>query len=248
MKNRTYPVAWTTNKSRKRIELIAIAIIATLLTDRTCDSHAQVAALIAQQAYLKASNTGANDVFGPVAISGDTLVVGAFQEDSNAIGVNGDQANNSATDSGAVYVFVGDGTNWSQQAYLKASNTGANDSFGLSVAVSSDTVVVGAPLEDSNATGVNGNQSNNSALNSGAAYVFTGFGVGTRLALAPDVSGGYSINFKGIPDFTYRLQRAPSISGPWNTILTQLAPASGLIEFHETTLLPDAAFFRTVQP
>jgi len=72
--------------------------------------------------------------------------------------------------------------------------------------------------------------------------------VGTRLALAPDGSGGYSINFKGIPDLIYRLQRAPSISGPWETILTQLAPASGLIEFHETTLLPDAAFFRTVKP
>ena len=68
------------------------------------------------------------------------------------------------------------GTNWSQQAYLKASNTGANDLFGLSVAVSGNTVVVGALGEDGNATGVNGNQSNNSATDSGAAYVFTGLG------------------------------------------------------------------------
>jgi trimeric autotransporter adhesin len=44
-----------------------------------------------------------------------------------------------------------------QQAYLKASNTGANDSFGAAVAISSDTVVVGAYGEDSAATGVNGN-------------------------------------------------------------------------------------------
>ncbi len=46
--------------------------------------------------------------------------------------------------------------------------------FGYAVAVSGDTVVVGAPLEDSNATGVNGNQADNSASSSGAAYVFGG--------------------------------------------------------------------------
>ena len=64
-----------------------------------------------------------------------------------------------------------DGT-WSQQAYLKASNTEASDYFGYSVAVSGDTVVVGAYVEGSTATGVNGNQSDNSAWASGAAYVF----------------------------------------------------------------------------
>ena len=63
-------------------------------------------------------------------------------------------------------------SNLSQQAYLKASNTGAWDYFGYSVAVSNDTVVVGAYYEDSAAKGVNGNQSYNSASNSGAVYVF----------------------------------------------------------------------------
>ena len=82
-----------------------------------------------------------------MAVSGDTVVVGAHEEDSNATGVNGNQTNNSATDSGAAYVFVRNGTNWSQQAYLKASNTGADDDFGYSVAVSGDTVVVGAHIE-----------------------------------------------------------------------------------------------------
>ena len=57
--------------------------------------------------------------------------------------------------SGAAYVFVRSGTTWSQQAYLKASNTEAGDQFGYSVAVSGDTVVVGAPDEDSSTTGVN---------------------------------------------------------------------------------------------
>jgi hypothetical protein len=126
-----------------------------------------------QQAYLKASNTGAGDGFGiHVTISGDTIVVGVIWEASNAIGVNGDETDNSEVGSGAAYVFVRTGTTWTQQAYLKASNTEADDQFGHSVAVSGDTVVIGAPYEDSNATGVNGNQSDESATWAGAAYVF----------------------------------------------------------------------------
>ena len=128
---------------------------------------------LAQQAYLKASNTEANDLFGiSVAISGETVVVAARGEDSNATGVNGDQTDNSAPESGAAYVFVRDGATWSQQAYLKASNTEALDLFGSSVAISGETIVVAASGEDSNATGSNGDQSNNSAPFSGAAYVF----------------------------------------------------------------------------
>ena len=131
-----------------------------------------------QQAYLKASNTEASDIFGQsVAISGDTIVVGASEEDSNAVGVNSTgQANNSASNSGAAYVFFRSGSTWSQQAYLKASNAEAIDIFGFSVAVSGDTVVVGALNEASNAVGVNANipaQANNSSTKSGAAYVFT---------------------------------------------------------------------------
>jgi hypothetical protein len=126
-----------------------------------------------QQAYLKASNTNAGDLFGSsVSISGDTLVVSADEEDSSATGVNGDQLDNNAADSGAVYVFVRSGTVWSQQAYLKASNTNAGDLFGSSVSISGDTLVVGAWWEDSSATGINGDQLDNSAVNSGAAYVF----------------------------------------------------------------------------
>jgi hypothetical protein len=63
----------------------------------------------------------------------------------------------------------------SQQAYVKASNTGADDSFGASVALSADgsTLAVGASGEAGNATGVNGNQADNTTSNSGAVYVFT---------------------------------------------------------------------------
>ena len=73
-------------------------------------------------------------------------------------------------------MFVRSGTTWTQLAYLKASNTGKDDWFGNSVAVSGNTVVLGSNQEDSSATGVNGNQANNSASSSGAAYIFTGLG------------------------------------------------------------------------
>ena len=64
-------------------------------------------------------------------------------------------------DSGAVYVFTRTGGVWTQQAYLKASNTDARDQFGVSVAISGDTIAVGAQFEDSNGT-----QSDNSAQDS----------------------------------------------------------------------------------
>ena len=189
------------------------------------------------QAYVKASNTEAGDFFGSaVALSADgtTLVVAAIGEDSNAIGISGDQADNSATFAGAVYVFTRIGAVWSQQIYLKASNTGRGDQFGTSVTLSADgntlavgaifgqilgvparegaayvftrsggiwseqaylnasnaeagdnfghavtlsadgnTLAVGSIFEDSNATGIDGNQADNSAAQAGAAYVFT---------------------------------------------------------------------------
>jgi hypothetical protein len=132
--------------------------------------------------YVKASNTGANHYFGlSVALSqdGNTMAVGAYTEDGGATGVNGDQGNDSAPDSGAVYIFVRTGSGWTQQAYLKASNTEAGDQFGAAVALSADgnMLAIGVLGEDSKATGINasglnGDQADNSAKDSGAVYVF----------------------------------------------------------------------------
>lgn len=128
---------------------------------------------LAQQAYLKASNTAANDEFGiSVSVSGDTVVVGAPGEDSNTSVINGNAGNNNATSAGAAYVFVRNGAGWIQQAYLKASNTGADDRFGISVAISGNTIVVGANGESSGSNFINGNAADDSALAAGAAYVF----------------------------------------------------------------------------
>ena len=145
--------------------------------DTTCDNACSLALGVTcaqlNQAYLKASNTGSSDQFGySVALDGDMLAVGAPGERSGAKGVGGDQLDNSARDSGAVYVFERRGDTWSQSAYLKASNTGSSDQFGWSVALDGDTLAVGAPEEDSRATGVGGDQLDDSAANSGAVYVF----------------------------------------------------------------------------
>src|SRR2546430_9487479 len=73
-------------------------------------------------AYIKASNAKKDDQFGfTVALSGygNTMAVGATAEDSAAKGVNGNQADHSALNAGAVYVFARSGATWSQQAYVK---------------------------------------------------------------------------------------------------------------------------------
>ena len=124
-----------------------------------------------QQAYIKASNTGANDLFGKsVALSGDILAVGASQEDGSTTGINS-TPDNLAPDAGAVYIYSRSGTSWSQEAYIKASNTDANDWFGWSVALSGNTLAVGAVFEDSSTTGINSTP-NNIAESAGAVYVY----------------------------------------------------------------------------
>lgn len=134
-----------------------------------------------QQAYLKASNAESNDFFGSsAAVNGDTLAIGAVWERSSATGVDGDQNDNSVLDAGAAYVFSRDINGvWSQTAYIKASNTGQLDLFGSALALDGDTLAVGAVGEWSAATGVNGDQSDNSAELAGATYVYTRDGAGT---------------------------------------------------------------------
>ena len=138
-----------------------------------------------QQAYIKASNAQSGDQFGfAVALSGDgnTLAVAANFEDSGAAGINGNQADESASGAGAVYVFVRNGATWTQQAYIKASNAGEGDRFGYSLALSDEgnTLSVGTIGEDSGSTGTSGNQADNSAQQAGAVYVFTRSGARGR--------------------------------------------------------------------
>lgn len=126
--------------------------------------------------YVKASNPDDYDRFGRVALSADgrTLAVAAPGDDSAAKGVNGDDGDNSSSGSGAVFVYIREDGEWRFQAYIKASNAGEADAFGSSLALSDDgnTLAVGAPYEDSAASGVEGDQLSNSLIDSGAVYVY----------------------------------------------------------------------------
>ena len=158
-----------------------------------------------QQAYIKAPNAEASDSFGNnLALDGDTLVVGAWAEDSSQTTItNGTTASgdNSATDAGAAYVFLRSGTSWSQQAYLKAPNAEAGDVFGGSVAISGDTILVGARWEASNQTSITNGataSSNNSISQAGAAYVFIRSGTSwsqQAYLKAPNPSSGDNFGF-----------------------------------------------------
>ncbi len=75
---------------------------------------------------------------------------------------------------GAAYVYSRTGTTWTSRAYVKASNTYVRAEFGTSVALNDDGTVfaVGAPREASGATGIDGDQADDSADESGAVYIY----------------------------------------------------------------------------
>lgn len=102
-----------------------------------------------QQSKLTAIDGAKGDAFGQsIAVSDDTIVIGAPHDDDKG------------KDSGSVYVFTRTGTTWSQQAKLTAPDGAEGDVFGISVALSDDTVLIGADLNDEKMT------------DAGAAYVF----------------------------------------------------------------------------
>lgn len=128
--------------------------------------------------YFKASNAGASDYFGQaVALSGDghTLAAGAIFENGGIGGVNGNQSDTSAPESGAVYVFSDASGHWVQQAYLKEAHPHSQDTYGTALVLSSDgNLLVAAALGDASASaGINGDSSDTSMPVAGAAYVYS---------------------------------------------------------------------------
>jgi len=130
-----------------------------------------------QQQKLEASDAAAADSFGAsVAISGETVVVGAPGDDG-AAGIN----------QGSAYVFARSGGVWTQQQKLEASDPAAIDLFGISVAISGETVVVGAPFGDGAA-----------GIDQGSAYVFArsdGFWTQQQKLEASDAAVGDQFGF-----------------------------------------------------
>lgn len=108
-------------------------------------------------ATLIPSDPASGDQFGySVDMDGDRIIVGAIRADSPTI-----------ADTGAAYIFVRSGETWVQEAKFLASDGAANDSFGISVAISGDVAVVGAYFHDPPA-----------GTNAGAVYIYRRSGGG----------------------------------------------------------------------
>jgi hypothetical protein len=102
-----------------------------------------------QQAKLVAGDAGANDGFGYfLDVSGGSIVIGAPLDDAPGV------------DAGSAYVFTGAGATWTEQAKLVAADGAAGDSFGLTIGIDADTVVVGSAGDD------------DAGSAAGSAYVF----------------------------------------------------------------------------
>ena len=219
-----------------------------------------------QTAYLKASNANAHDAFGySVDIDGDILVVGAPKEASASSTVNNNPLDNSAEGSGAAYVFVrtmlGGIETWSQQAYLKASNSQGDlpndpfgDRFGSSVAVSGDLIAVGAPWEDGGSTSINGPQGDESAYDAGAAYVFRRAGASfwyQEAYVKPSiVTGGFLLVSGGVFGDSLALSGNRLLVGAPRTYITGDAQGMAfLFERSSTTgLWTERESFQSAQP
>ena len=129
--------------------------------------------------YLKAPDIDADDLFGislSMNMDGKYLAIGAIEEGTPGsidgrfrICNPGDGAGE-----GSVYMFERADGSWAYSATIKASNAETADCFGSSVDLNDDAtrLAVGAPLEDSRSTGVNGADGDNDETNSGAAYLF----------------------------------------------------------------------------
>jgi hypothetical protein len=128
-----------------------------------------------------------NEYFGSsVSISGDTALVGCYWDDNESI------ENGRGSGAGSAYVFVRDGTSWSQQARLLAQDSWTGDKFGYSVSLDGNTALIGAYGNDDNGG------------SSGSAYIFQRIGVEweqqAKLLALDGYAGakfGYSVSLSG---------------------------------------------------
>ena len=129
-----------------------------------------------EQQKLTAVDGAANDYFGwSVSISGETLVIGAYDAD---IGASQNQ--------GSCYVFVRSNSIWTLQSKLTASDGAASDNFGISVAISGETIIVGANGDDN---GTNNQQ--------GSVYIFVRSGTSWAEQLKLTAADGAEGDFFG---------------------------------------------------
>jgi hypothetical protein len=199
------------------------------------------------------SDRDVSDFFGTsVAISGDYAVVGAYNEDEDAAGLN------TLNDAGSAYIFERNGAGtWNEVQKIVASDRGVGDFFGQSVAISGSYIIVGVPKESEDAVGLN-------TLNlAGSAYIFEKNVGGTwnevKKIVASDrgaddffgtsvaISGNYAVigakeedeDAAGLNTVlgagsVYVFER--NIGGTWNEVQKLVASDRGLFDFFGTSV------------
>jgi hypothetical protein len=195
---------------------------------------------IGQSAKLTASDGAANDQFGySVATSGNTAIVGAVADTVGAI-----------SDQGSAYIFVRSGTVWTQQQKLTASDGAVFDNFGISVAISGETAIVGSFGDD---VGVNGSQ--------GSAYVFVrngavwtqqqkltaiGGNAGDDFGTGVAVSGDKIIVGAPLSDDSASVPLAPQATdqGAMFIFVNQLVPTAANVSVSGRVLTPEGRGLR----
>jgi len=114
-----------------------------------------------RQQKIVASDRAGGDWFGwSVSISGDYAMVGAPYEDHDVTG------GNVLSNAGSAYIFKRSGITWTEETKLVASDRQQDDYFGVSVSISGDYAIVGAPYEDHDFSGANYMSA------AGSAYIF----------------------------------------------------------------------------
>lgn len=130
-----------------------------------------------KEAYIKPNIIDNDDYFGrklSLSDDGNTLATASPGEDGLSSGLNGDASDNSGSYPGAAYTFKRESGVWSQESYIKAPTTENGDDFGYGLALSGDglSLLVGADEEDGGSTYEGGDQSDNTATDSGAVFLF----------------------------------------------------------------------------
>ena len=170
-------VASSTLEDSDAVGINGVPTSATLMESGAAYIFTRSAGSWTQQAFLKSSNPDAQDMFGfslDISDDGNIVAVGARGEASASQGVGGDQEDDSTYATGAVYSFRREGSTWTQLNYVHARDTNLGDMLGISMGMSADgkSLIVGAYGEDAAAFDFDAPGDDNSAPDSGAAYIF----------------------------------------------------------------------------
>ncbi|MDP6693784.1 MAG: FG-GAP repeat protein, partial [Phycisphaerales bacterium] len=125
-------------------------IVLTTLGFLVCVGEASAQTpIVNEEAKLLPADGSSYDYFGySVSISGNRALIGVYGDDDNG------------SNSGSAYVFNFDGSTWQEEAKLLPSDGASHEKFGISAAISGDTLVVGAYTDDDN------------GVSSGSAYIY----------------------------------------------------------------------------